>query len=436
MHGPVPASVRPGSRNRPEQIKANADSSSANKTGHRLWASLAMIPLAIRAHTVTTALGAGREALWQGLLNERSGLVPCDFEDADLDTWIGRVPGCDAVELPPALADWHCRNNQLAELALQQDCFLDAVDALKSRHAPRRIGLFVGTSTSGIETTEQAYRRLTDDRLPAWFSFEHTHDYFALCGYLQQRLGISGPALTISTACSSSAKVFASAARSIEAGFCDAAVVGGVDSLCLTTLYGFASLQLTSPAPCRPWDAERSGISIGEAGGFAVVEPARDETSAPCVTGIGESGDAYHMAAPEPDGRGAALAMRRALDQAGLNAPAIDYINLHGTATRANDQAEDRAVADVFGTDVPVSSTKGWTGHTLGAAGIVEAVIACLALEHDHRPKTLNTTQVDAALRCRVLTRAMPGGVRRVLSNTFGFGGSNCSLLIEAGGRH
>lgn len=389
-----------------------------------------MKPLAIHAYTATTAVGSGRDALWHALQSQRSGLAPCDFDDATLATWIGRVAGCEEVELPSLLADWHCRNNQLAELALRQDGFIDAVEAAKQRHGPARIGLFLGTSTSGIGTTEQAYRDVVEGRLPAWFSFEHTHDYFALCGYVQQRLGLTGPALTISTACSSSAKVFASAARSIASGFCDVAVVGGVDSLCLTTLYGFASLQLTSPEPCRPWDAHRSGISIGEAGGFALVGPAGDAAPPLQVVGIGESADAHHMAAPEPSGRGAALAMRRALDSAGINADTVDYINLHGTATPANDQAEDRAVADVFGPATAASSTKGWTGHTLGAAGIVEAAIACLAITHDHRPATLNTRDVDPDLTCRLLTEPEPGGVRRVLSNTFGFGGSNCSLLL------
>ncbi|HET7315700.1 beta-ketoacyl-[acyl-carrier-protein] synthase family protein [Salinisphaera sp.] len=394
-----------------------------------------MKPLAIHAYTATTALGAGRAALWRGLRERRSGLVPCDFEGADLATWIGRVAGCEQVELPVALADWHCRNNQLAELALCQDGFIDAVNAARARHAPERIGLFLGTSTSGIATTERAYREIAQNRLPAWFSFEHSHDYFALCGYVQRRLGLAGPALTISTACSSSAKVFASAARSIESGFCDVAVVGGVDSLCLTTLYGFNSLQLISPEPCRPWDAARSGISIGEAGGFALIGPANEATSGPRVAGIGESGDAHHMAAPEPDGQGAALAMRRALDDAGVDAAAVDYVNLHGTATRANDQAEDRAIVGLFGEATPASSTKGWTGHTLGAAGIVEAVIGCLALEHDYRPATLNTIAVDETLRCRLLTEPLTGGVRRVLSNAFGFGGSNCSLLLDMGAR-
>lgn len=392
-----------------------------------------MKPLAIHTCTATTALGAGRAALWRGLREQRGALAPCDFDGAGITTWTGRVPACENVALPPSLAAWHCRNNQLAELALQQDGFTEAVAELKRDYGAERIGLFLGTSTSGISTTEQAYREIAGDRLPDWFSFEHTHDYFALCGYVQHRLGVTGPAMTVSTACSSSAKVFASAARAIDSGFCDAAVVGGVDSLCLTTLFGFNSLELTSPDPCRPWDARRSGISIGEAGGFALVKPAGRTTTGPRVIGIGESDDAYHMAAPEPDGRGAAMAMQRALTSAGLDAGAVDYINLHGTATRANDQAEDRAIVGLFGNAVPVSSTKGWTGHTLGAAGIVEAVITCLALEHDYRPATLNTNEPDAALRCRLLTAPMPGDVRRVLSNAFGFGGSNCSLLLDSG---
>lgn len=389
-----------------------------------------MKALAVKAYTATTALGAGRDALWRGLREARSGLVPCDFNGADLDTWIGRVPGCEAVELPPGYGDWHCRNHQLAELALGQDGFMDAVDALKHRYSPTRIGLFMGTSTSGIGATENAYRSVEEGQLPAWFHYEQTHDYFALCAYVQKRLGLAGPVLTISTACSSSAKVFASAARAIAAGFCDAAVVGGVDTLCLTTLHGFASLQLTSPEPCRPWDVRRSGISIGEAGGFAIVEPDTAEHGGPKVLGIGESSDAHHMSAPEPEGAGATLAMQRALDSACLPPEALDYINLHGTATPANDRSEDHAVMAVFGDRVPVSSTKGWTGHTLGAAGIVEAVIGWLAIEHGYCPATLNTHSVDADLQAHILLEPAPGAISKVLSNAFGFGGSNCSLLL------
>lgn len=387
--------------------------------------------LAVHAHTITTALGPGRDALWHGLREARSGLTPCDFEDADLDTWIGRVPGCEQTRLPAGLAHWDCRNNRLAELGLQQDGFLDAVAAARSEHAPDRIGLFLGTSTSGIGATEQAYGEAADGQLPDWFSYEHSHDYFSVAGYVRARLGLAGPTMTISTACSSSAKVFAAAARFIAAGFCDIAVVGGVDSLCLTALYGFNSLQLVSASPCRPSDAQRDGISIGEAAGFALIAPATDDTGGmPLVLGWGESSDAWHMTAPEPQGAGAELAMQRALDGAGLNAQAIDYVNLHGTATPANDLAEARAVARLFGTRTPASSTKGWTGHTLGAAGIVEAAIGWLALEHGWLPQSLNTQTVAADIDARILLDGHTSNLHHVLTNAFGFGGNNCALVL------
>ncbi len=387
--------------------------------------------LAVHAYTATTALGPGLEALWRGLKNAESGLRPCDFEGAeDLEGWIGAVPGCDSTRLPRALAGWECRNNRLAELGLQQDGFTDAVDRAKREHRPERIGLFLGTSTSGIGATEAAYGQAENGRLPDWFSHERSHDYFSVCGYVGRRLGVSGPTMTISTACSSSAKVFAAAARAIAAGFCDAAIVGGVDSLCRTTLYGFNSLQLMSRSPCRPSDVQRDGISIGEAAGFALVAPADAASDTPTVLGWGESGDAWHMASPEPEGAGAALAMQRALDRAGLGAPDIDYINLHGTATPANDLAEAKAVARVFGGATPVSSTKGWTGHTLGAAGIVEAAIGWRVIGDGWSPRSLNTQAIDPAIEAHVLLEDREAPVRRVMTNSFGFGGSNCSLVL------
>lgn len=386
--------------------------------------------LAVPAFTVTTALGPGLDALWRGIESGQSGLARCDFEGADLDTWIGAVPGCDDTRLPAELAGWDCRNNRLAELGLQQDGFMDAVAGAARRYSAQRIGLFLGTSTSGIGATEAAYREAENGRLPAWFDHQRSHDYFSVCGYVRRRLGLDGPAAAISTACSSSAKVFAAAARAIAAGFCDAAVVGGVDSLCLTTLYGFNSLQLTSGSPCRPCDVERDGISIGEAAGFALVTPGAAVAGQAAVLGWGESGDAWHMAAPEPQGAGAALAMERALARAKLRAADIDYINLHGTATPTNDLVESIAVARLFGAATPVSSTKGWTGHTLGAAGIVEAVIGWLAIRNQAMPQCLNTRTVDPAVSVHVLLAGQAGPVGRVLSNSFGFGGSNCSLVL------
>lgn len=389
-----------------------------------------MMRLAVPAYTATTALGPGLDALWRGLESGQTGLGRCDFEGAELDTWIGAVPGCAETPLPPELSGWECRNNRLAELGLQQDGFMDAVAGAKRRHTPERIGLFLGTSTSGIGATEAAYARAKNGRLPGWFDHERSHDYFSVCGYVRRRLGLAGPAMAISTACSSSAKVFAAAGRSMAAGFCDAAVVGGVDSLCLTTLYGFNSLQLVSSAPCRPSDAERDGISIGEAAGFALVAPGAKDSDQPTVLGWGESSDAWHMASPEPQGKGAELAMQRALDDAGVAAGDIDYINLHGTATRANDLAESVAITRLFGAATPVSSTKGWTGHTLGAAGIVEAVIGWLVMRNNRMPQSLNTRAVDAEIAAHVLLEDQTGPVGRVLTNSFGFGGSNCALVL------
>jgi 3-oxoacyl-[acyl-carrier-protein] synthase-1 len=352
---------------------------------------------------------------------------PCDFEDATLDTWIGRVEG-----LEPITGTFDCRNNRLAQAGLEQDDFAKTVAAARARYGASRIGVFLGTSTSGILQTERAYQNrdpVTGD-LPESFQYRYTQSLFSVTDFVRRYLALEGPAMTQSTACSSSAKVFATAYRHIQAGFCDAAVVGGVDSLCLTTLYGFNSLELVSKYPCQPWDLNRRGMNIGEAAGFALLEVAKSDDHGVALLGYGESGDAYHISTPHPQGLGAALAMQRALDSAGVEAKQVDYINLHGTGTRSNDASEDKAVTQVFGTQTPCSSTKGWTGHTLGAAGITEAVFACLCLEHQFLPKSLNTHQLDPELLAHILLDTQTQPVNRVMSNSFGFGGSNCSLLF------
>jgi 3-oxoacyl-[acyl-carrier-protein] synthase-1 len=227
--------------------------------------------------------------------------------------------------------------------------------------------------------------------------------------------------------------VFGNAARMIAAGICDAAVVGGVDTLCLTTLCGFHSLDLTAPGPCRPFDAAREGISIGEGGAFALLEQEGAASRIDArLLGIGESGDAHHMSTPHPEGLGARLAMERALRCAGLAPGDIDYVNLHGTGTRTNDAAEDRAVSALFDGRTPCSSTKGATGHLLGAAGATEIILSILALQQGMLPGSANTREVDPAMRCRYLVDPRPAAARRVLSNSFGFGGSNCSVVLGA----
>ncbi|HKE44747.1 MAG TPA: beta-ketoacyl-[acyl-carrier-protein] synthase family protein [Steroidobacteraceae bacterium] len=387
-----------------------------------------MEPLRISAYTLTSALGRGRAAHLEALRAERSGLSPQNVEGCTLETCVGAVPGLEAP-LAGEHAHWDCRNNRLAQLALAQDEFRAAVERCRSRLGADRVGVFIGTSTSGVQQTERAYRERdrAAERLPDFFLHRYTQNVFSAADFVRVALGLAGPTLAISTACSSSAKVFASARRAIAAGSCDAAVVGGVDSLCLTTLYGFNSLQLVSTEPCRPADRARNGISIGEAAGFALLEPGQGELM---FLGYGESSDAHHMSAPDPQGRGASLAMRAALRRAALEPGKVDYINLHGTATPANDAAEDCAVREVFGSDVPQSSTKGWTGHTLGAAGGVEAAIALLCIESGLVPRSLNTREKDPAILGNIVLENRSARVRRVLSNSFGFGGSNCSLIL------
>ncbi len=389
-------------------------------------------PLSVSAYTVVNALGRGVDASLSALLRAESGLRPCDFDAAVLETWIGRVARLEQEPITGELAAFDCRNNRLARAGLHQDNFFEAVNAARERHGAERIGVILGTSTAGILATEVAYRNRdpATGRLPEEFVYRYTHNAFSVADFTRRYLKLTGPALVVSTACSSSAKVFASAYRYMRTGLCDAVVVGGVDSLCLTTLYGFHSLGLVSPHPCRPWDVERDGLSIGEAAGFALLEWPTPGDDRVLLRGYGESGDAYHMSAADPEGNGATLAMEQALSGAGLDAAQVDYVNLHGTATPSNDRSEDRAVVRLFGVRTPVSSTKGWTGHTLGAAGIVEAVFSCLSIEKGLMPGNLNLRSPDPTLSANVLLENRRQPVNVVLSNSFGFGGTNCSLLF------
>jgi 3-oxoacyl-[acyl-carrier-protein] synthase-1 len=394
-------------------------------------------PLVISRYSIVNSLGAGSEAVLRALREKRSGLAPCDFETARLETYVGTVPGLDDFRVRADFGVFDCRNNRLAQLCLQQDGFDKAVAAARDKYGAGRIGLYLGTSTSGLHSTELAYRRRDPKTgaLPAEYHYAETQNAYSLGDFTRRYLGLAGPGFVVSTACSSSAKVFGNAARTIAAGVCDAAVVGGADSLCLMTLYGFRSLGLTSPGPCRPFDVDRDGISVGEGAGFALLEKTdRAETGSVLLLGVGESSDAYHMSTPHPEGLGARMAMQRSLDSAGLEAQDIDYINLHGTATKTNDASEDKAVVEVFGSSTPCSSSKGATGHLLGAAGITEAIISMLAIERGLMPGSANTRNVDPELKSRYLIENQNARVRRVLTNSFGFGGSNCSLVLGSAG--
>lgn len=394
--------------------------------------------------TLTTAIGWGERAHVEALAGMRPALRPSSGKDGRVDAfdeldgfdapcWVGLVPGLEEAALTGSLAAFDCRNNRLAAAALEMDGFATEVERAKQRFGAHRVGLFLGTSTSGVRHTEQRYRDHFAHKTPGLgtdLRFDTTHAYVSLAELCRRRLRLAGPCCVVSTACSSGAKTFAAAQRALDTGLCDAAIAGGADTLCATTLLGFQALGLLSPTACTPWGLARSGISIGEGAAFALLERANAPEALPALLGYGESSDAHHIATPHPDGAGAVLAMRAALGSAGLAPADIDSINLHGTGTPANDSTEDLAVTTVFGTQTPVSATKGWTGHTLGAAGAVEAVISVLCIKHGLLPGTLNTDTKDPALGANLVPRTERRRVDRVLTNAFGFAGNNCSLVV------
>ncbi|HEU4655109.1 MAG TPA: beta-ketoacyl-[acyl-carrier-protein] synthase family protein [Steroidobacteraceae bacterium] len=390
-------------------------------------------PLRITAYSVCSAAGEGREATLRALSQRRSGLRPNDF-NAGLNTWIGRVPGLEGSPPPSQFDLWDCRNNRLAWRGLLADDFLTAAKRAIARYGRDRVAIVVGTSTSSIGASEEAYTRLdADGEYPPDMRRPIIHTPHSLGDFVAHAVGADGLCVTVATACSSSAKVFAQAERYIRNGLADAAIVGGVDTLCGSVLFGFNSLELVSPDLCKPFDATRHGINVGEAAGFALLEK---DGRGPTLLGYGESSDAHHMSTPHPDGLGARLAVEDALRRAHLAPSQIDYINLHGTASLKNDEVEARVVANLFPEKTFASSTKGWTGHTLGAAGITEAVISLLALEHGTLPGTINTTSLDPICGPQIHCENGTADARYALSFSFGFGGSNCVLAFGRSDLH
>lgn len=399
-----------------------------------------MAPIAVTAYTATTAVGLGSVSLLNALETRQSGLSPNTTTQWPLSCWLGQVAAIKDVSLPQSAQLLDCRNNRLAWLALQQDRMSEAIERAKDHYGQHRIAIVVGTSTASIGATEEGYTTLEYDangqrQFPLSLRQSVIHTPHSLGDFLQHVTQLRGPCVTVSTACSSSAKVFAQAARMIAAGIVDAALVGGVDTLCGSVLFGFNALQLVSSQPCRPFDRQRDGLSLGEAGGFALLERASQRLSLPSLwlLGFGESSDAHHMSAPHPEGIGALIAMRQALQRSGLEADQVHYLNLHGTATQANDRIEAAAVAQLFPRTLHASSTKAWTGHTLGAAGIVESVVALLALQHGLLPGTLNTQWLDLGCGPQVRLDNADATIDYAMNNSFGFGGNNCCLLF---GRH
>ena len=381
---------------------------------------------------IVCALGSGREEVARRLLDEaRSGLRVSDACSPGRALPVGRVdaalPGVEHLPLP-----LRSRNNRLALAALAQ--LRPAAEAAIARYGAARVGVVIGTSTSGVGETEMALAaRLAHGELPAGFHYGQ-QEMGSPAELVARELGAGGPAYVHSSACSSSAKALASAARLIRMGLCDAVITGGVDTLCAFTVAGFSALESVSSAPCNPLGASRKGINLGE--GAALFLMSR-EPAAVALCGWGESSDGHHMSAPDPAGGGARISMREALQRAGIEPGQIDYINLHGTATVQNDAMESRAVAEMFGGDVAVSSTKPFTGHTLGAAGAVEAAICWLAMQDDNPegrlPPHLWDGDADPALPA--LNVAQPGArlgrpIRWALSNSFAFGGSNATLVF------
>lgn len=385
-----------------------------------------MLRIPITDYSVCNALGRTREEVLAALEREESGLAPCSYP-LPFSTFTGAIDGrFDA--LPEHIGAWDSRALRLAYHLLQS--MESSWRALMQKWAPERVAVLIGTSTAGIDNTEQAYAKMIEGgELPEDYDIWKHHAYGAVLDLLCEVTGAQGPAWVVSTACTSSAKTLASAARLMEADLIDAAIVGGVDTLCDMTLQGFHALSALSTERTRPFSSERKGINIGEGGALMLLE--RDGAAQAYLRGIGESSDAYHIAAPHPEGAGAQLAMTRALESASLPANAIDFINAHGTGTRLNDAMESRAIADTFPHHPPVFSTKGWTGHALGGAGANEIALSLLSLHHGILPPSLGADPVDSELGVRVVAQQERGNYRHALSNSFAFGGNNISVLLE-----
>lgn len=374
----------------------------------------------------------------------RTGLRP----PAELDglaltlpfpTVVGAVPG----SLPPLADADSAYDTRLARIGLMATGEIrPAIDCAIARWGKRRIAILIGTSTGGLDATEAAFRSWSDSggpnggAVPSGYDLGTQHDFNALGELIRRVTGIEGPTYVVSTACSSSGKVHASAMRLMDLGLVDAALVGGIDSLCKMTLHGFRGLGILSDDHCKPFASDRAGINIGEGAGLMLLERETDDTRDAALAyllGVGESSDAYNMSSPEPSGRGAKEAMLRAMEMGAIAPADVGLLIAHGTATTQNDVAESMAIESVLGTSVPVVSTKGYTGHQLGAAGATSAVFAAHAVRTDRIPRSLGAEPKDPAVRVNVLAEGRSGqAVGVALCNAFAFGGSNVCLAIAS----
>jgi 3-oxoacyl-[acyl-carrier-protein] synthase I len=391
------------------------------------------IPFGLSALGIVSSLGVDKSTTAKSLFSGDPDLFVVRRDLLlDKDIHVGAVTAT-LPELPQELLSYRCRNNQLMLAALIQ--IRDEIELLQNKVDPDRIAIVLGTSTSGIAETEIAFEHyVRSGDWPKNFDYRQ-HEAGGLAEFTARYLGLSGPAYTIATACSSSAKVFASARRLIASGICDAAIIGGSDSLCQMTVNGFNALEALSLERCVPFSANRAGINIGE--GAAAFIMTRDEAGVNLL-GVGETTDGYHISAPDPSGDGAVAAMKQALADASLSPEDIAYINLHGTGTVLNDVMEGKAVSSVFPPDTPCSSTKAMTGHMLGAAGAVEAAILWLSLNSGYNPGVLAPHLWDGVQdpEIPVLNLVEPGAEFQMgtktamLSNSFAFGGNNASLVL------
>jgi 3-oxoacyl-[acyl-carrier-protein] synthase-1 len=389
-------------------------------------------PVTLTAWTASGAHGHGNEALAHLLAANRSALRANDLPELPLPTAIGRVDALSTLPWPARWAAWDSRATRLAWHGLQADGFADAVAAAVARHGAHRVGLVLGTSSSTIAVTEAAYRALgADGGFPAAWRHPALNTPHAVTDFVRQALGLQGPALTVSTACSSSAKALAVAERWLRLQLADAVVAAGVDALSGSLLHGFSALGLLGTEPCRPFDAARRGISIGEAAAYALVERGSGPVR---LLGHGESNDAHHMSSPHPQGLGAERALDDALARAGLDAAAVDFVNLHGTASAGNDAVEAALVARRYAPTVHACATKGLTGHTMGAAGLLEALVCALALQRGLLAGSAPTAAPDPAFgpafAARWRAQPVQRPIRVAASHSFGFGGNNCVLVL------
>lgn len=368
------------------------------------------------------------EVIKRLLAGDRSGLVATDaFGPA---TIVGQCTG-ELPEIDPRYSIYNCRNNQLLLAALSQ--IGATVDHMIARFGASRIGVVLGTSTSGVRNTELALaHQAKHGALPDGFHYKQ-QQMGAGADFLSAYWGVTGPAYTISTACSSSGKAFASARRLINLDCCDAVIVGGADSLCRLTINGFAALESLSTGYCKPFGLHRNGINIGEAASLFVLSK---EPGPVALLGIGASSDAYHFSAPDPAGTAVIAAMQKALHDAGMRPDEVDYLNLHGTATVLNDAMESKAVNAVFGSQTAASSSKGMTGHTLGAAAALELGFCWLLLtENNHGAliPNINDDEPDTGLAPLHLVKKdenLGRGIQVCQSNSFAFGGNNLSIVV------